>query len=132
MNRLVVLLILMVGLLVGTIVFYIVINSKPSGPELSGSVTLDDQPVQSGSIVFSPDLGQNNDGGRAQGLIENGKFRLIDGEVFTPGDNIVTVTLYEYGGYSLTTKAALPTSGANDLKVSVLTPEGVNLDDFKK
>ena len=131
MNRTVVLLTALFGLIVLTVSFYIYVNYTPSGPELEGSVTLGGEPIQRGTIVFSPNLAENNDGISARGEIQDGKFRLLKGSVFTPGANIATVTDFTLGDFGFSGAVAIPTQGASDLKVEIEIPEGIDIEELR-
>lgn len=59
------------------------------GGIVSGEVTIDGKPVDSGSIVFIPEDGQGPSRG---GKIADGKFLLQGGEPIPPGKKTVKIT----------------------------------------
>jgi hypothetical protein len=52
----------------------------PSRHRLTGTVTLDGQPVASGQIFFDPDVSQGNSGPQAYATIKDGKYDTSAGE----------------------------------------------------
>jgi len=65
---------------------------------VEGTVTLDGQPIESGSIVFEPADGA---GPTAGGQIENGKYRLAEEGWVMPGKKIVRIIAIRATGRKL-------------------------------
>ncbi|MDR0338491.1 MAG: DUF4198 domain-containing protein [Planctomycetaceae bacterium] len=63
--------------------------------QVSGTVTLDGQPVAEGEIRFSPDNAKGNTGPQGYAAIENGKFKTLKETGVIVGPMYATVTAVE-------------------------------------
>ena len=63
--------------------------------DVSGTVTLDGQPIQFGEIYFKGPVDENDQTAQAFLPIREGKFESVGAQHPTPGENTVTVTIYE-------------------------------------
>jgi hypothetical protein len=79
------------GWLASTLMSLVLAGCGGGGIKLSGKVTLDGQPLESGSVTFSPEDGQGQPVG---GGIEEGEFTVVG---LTPGKKRVKVTLAAEG-----------------------------------
>jgi hypothetical protein len=99
----------------------------PSGPtryHLSGTVSLDGAPIPAGTVVFTPDAAQKNEGPQGIAEIHDGKYdtRLGTGKGISGGPTIIHVTGFNGAGDQLlcdhSLNADLPRSDAtHDIKV---------------
>ena len=67
------------------------------GPQrfrISGNVTFDNQPIQHGDILFTPDGAKENSGPQGIAQIRNGKFDTgaVDGKGIAGGHTVVRIT----------------------------------------
>jgi len=127
MNRSVVLFSILGVTALVTVIFYASYGCTPgrTGPNLSGTVTLDGQPVQNGSVVFTPDISKDNDGPSARGTISDGTFTMDPGSHVTAGANIADVIDSQYPNNSFPVEVMIPDDGSEDLKIDAKIPEGM-------
>jgi len=53
-------------------------DNGPTRYDISGSVTLDEKPLQHGSIIFTPDTDKGNSGPQGVAKIENGQYNTAN------------------------------------------------------
>jgi hypothetical protein len=82
--------------LVGSLVtLFAIAGCSPAGPTrytLSGDVTYDGQPVNSGVILLEPDTSRGNSGPGAVATIDGGHYRTAPGRGTVGGPHIARIT----------------------------------------
>lgn len=63
--------------------------------DVTGTITLGGQPVQFGEIYFKGPVDDNDQTAQAFLPIRDGKFESVGTQHPTPGENTVTITIYE-------------------------------------
>ena len=68
-------------------------ESGPKAYQVSGSVTLDGQPIPHGEVLFTPDASQKNSGPQGIAVIHDGKYdtRLAGGKGMAGGPTVIRV-----------------------------------------
>ena len=108
------------SLLAGLAVMVGCSESGPQRAEVSGSVSIDGKPVESGSISFIPDKG--NKGPSAGGPIENGKYRIPRDKGPVVGINQVQLSATRKTGKKIQDPTAKPGVLTDEL-VEAFPPE---------
>ena len=85
---------------------------------LEGTISVDEQPVNSGQIVFSPDADKGNKGPSATATIVNGQFSLLKGHRATPGPNLALVNDSE-NNLSYKIPVEIPKGGSTELNIQI-------------
>lgn len=59
-----------------------------------GTVLLDGEPVERGQLMFVPDDGKGNSGGKAFADIRQGKYSTIPSQPVSPGPTLALISVY--------------------------------------
>jgi len=93
-------------------------NNNPQGRlPISGEVTLNDQPLEGGSISFDP-IGSQTERVQSGGEIVNGKYEIAAPQGLLPGEYQVQIT-----SMIIDPKAAPPKDGEPPKMINIVPPQ---------